>query len=401
MWLLTGIFIEIVQFLQIISWIVLPVLLLVVLLTVFAHYRRKKKKNIATSSDTDDLLPVTNGEAVTTKNGLHLLFDHSGLIRQYRNKLSYHHARYAALRYDFEKLQSKYDAALNTSPAQSKITNMENTTGQLEHDIRKITEEYATEKEQLLSRLEQLDQSCRNLESENESLLEQISLQTATGEEKAIVVNRWKEENIALKKQITEQEYLKDVLLEKKSHIEFLQNQVEQRIKSYHISEQQRNEMSNELQQLKQSQSSVSGELETLRAETKRQYQSISELRKELEEKEALLDDKHQLLISRLDHITYLENLVRELKEQNELLNASVADHQDKAHNLQELLGDEHSKSSIMEQKLLVNKQLLQRLYKEFTACMEEDSKASPVVALRPSYISKVNSEEWDETAVQ
>jgi chromosome segregation ATPase len=402
MLLATGLLMEIVQFLQIISWIILPALLLVVVLTIYIHYRRKKKKDVATDNDSDEFLPVSTNEPGTSKRGAYLLFDHSGLIRQYRNKLSYHHARYAALRYDFEKLQSKYDAlggGNDIRSTQLKITNMENTTEQL--TMNKMSEEYAAEKNQLLARLEQLDRSYKNLESENESLLEQISLHSATGEEKAIVVNRWKEENNVLKKQVMEQAYLKDMIEEKKTQIEFLQNQVDLRIRNYHAAEQQRNEMSAELERVKQHQENFSGELETLRTESEQNQLLASHLKNELEEKEEQLLEKHQLLISRLDHITYLENLVHEIKEQNELLNAAVADQQDRANNLQELLDDERAKSIVMEQKLLGNKQLLQRLYKEFTSCMEEANQGSPVVTLRPSYISKVSTEEWDETAVQ
>jgi chromosome segregation ATPase/cbb3-type cytochrome oxidase subunit 3 len=404
MLLATGLFMEIVQFLQIISWIVLPALSLVVILTIYTHYRRKKKKNAA-AEEADAFHPASaEEEGRPAKRGAYLLFDHSGLIRQYRNKLSYHHARYAALRYDFEKLQSKYDVALgvaDTPSTQLKITNMENTTEQLQLAMNQMSEEYAAEKNQLLVRLEQLDRSYKNLELENESLLEQIGLHSASGEEKAIVVNRWREENDALKKQVMEQDYLKDVIEEKKTQIEFLQNQVDLRIRNYHAAEQQRNEMSMELQKIKQQQSSFSGELEKFRTEAEQNQQLITSLKTAVEEKENLLQDKQQALISRLDQVTYLENLVHEIKEQNELLNASVADQQDKVNNLQELLDDERAKSVVMEQKLLGNKQLLQRLYKEFTTCMEEATQGSPIVTLRPSYISKVNTEEWDETAVQ
>jgi hypothetical protein len=47
-------------------------------------------------------------------------------------------------------------------------------------------------------------------------------------------------------------------------------------------------------------------------------------------------------------------------------------------------------------QKLFDNKQLLRRLHKELSNFMDDEGKASPVIALRPEYSKKEN----EETAV-
>ena len=49
------------------------------------------------------------------------------------------------------------------------------------------------------------------------------------------LLNKAEEEKTALKNKITDQTYLQDVLQEKKLQIEFLQNQLEQRIKTFKI----------------------------------------------------------------------------------------------------------------------------------------------------------------------
>ncbi len=389
MMLAAGPLIEFAKFLQIVSWIILPVLLTAVLITVFIHYRRKKKREKEDfDPDEDLLLSYADNESDSNATGAYVLFDHSGLIRQYQNKLSYNQARYTALKHDFEKLERKYSNALETGIPLINIKNndMENNTEQLQIVVDKVREEYTAEKKELLARLEQLDRSYKSLESENESLLEQVNMRTVTDDEKGIIVNQWKEENIQLKNQVKEQQYLKDILEEKKAQIEFLQNQAEQRIKNYYSSEQQKNEMT--------------AELEVSKKELIRNREELNRLQTDFQERDDQLEENQLLLISKLDHITYLENMLQELRQQNEMLNAAVGDGHDRVASLQQQLEDERSKLVLTEQKLLTNKQLLHRLYKEFSACMEEEGEVPPVVTLRPAYISKA-SEDWDETAVQ
>jgi chromosome segregation ATPase len=368
MLLTVGPFLEFAQFLQIMSWIILPVFALAVTVTIFIHYRRKKRNN--GDDQPEDIFSSMN-EPAAIKRDTYMLFDHSGLIRQYRNKLSYNHARYTALKHDYEKLELKY-AAINAGTGRFihlKKNHMENTQGQSQQTIDKITEDFATEKNQLINRLDQLNRSYKSLESENESLLEQINMQAATGEEKAIIVNQWKEESYQLKNQLKEQEYFKDVIVEKKAQVEFLQNQLDQRIRNYHQAEQLSNEMQAELEQSRQRSEQISGELRVLK--------------NELEKKDELVAGEKLLLDSKTNQVTYLENMIKELKEQNEILNAAVADNQDKMHSLQQELEDERCKTSSMEQKLLANKQLLQRLYKEFMSCIEDENDELRVIPMK------------------
>lgn len=401
--LATALLIEFAKFLKIISWIVLPVLLATVLITVFIHYRRRKKQKAEDTGIDEKIFPASpehDGNDGTA--GAYVYFDHSGLIRQYKNKLSYNHAKYAALKQDFEKLELKYTAVIDSGLIQpfnnEKNTKMENTIEQLQTRILALTEDYNADKRELTARLEQLDRSYKSLEAENESLLEQINMQTATDDEKEIIVNRWKEENSVLRNQLGEQQYLRDLVEEKKAQIEFLQNQVEQRLKNYHLAEQQRGEIYTELEKLRQNRAV---EMEAIKSELNASQVSNNKLKISVEEIEKQLEEKQQFVISKLDQITYLENVLQELREQNEMLNASVADNADRVAVLQQQLEDEQSRSGMLEQRLVSNRQLLHRLYKEFSTCIEEESLESPVVTLRPSYISKVNTADWDETAAQ
>ena len=402
MLLATGSAFDFVKFIQILCWIILPVLLLAVLLTVFLHYRKKKKIEKAEAENEDEEFMHASPELLgyTKGDGEYVFFDHSSLISEYKKRLSYNHARYTALHHDFEKLETKY--AMLASYATTVLINKKNINMENLHDsmpqnmeteINKMTEDYVAEKKELLTRLEQMKNSYQNLEHEHELLLEKVSMETITDEEKTAIINRWREENIALKDKVAEQEYLKEVIEEKKVQIDFLQNQLEQRIKNNHQSDNQRKQVLADLEQLRNANGNALLQLNSLKSDLVHQQEETNKLQIVLNGKEEQLVERQQLLTSKLDHITWLENTLHEVKQQNEILNASVADSKDLVAVLQEQLTYEQQKSQAMEQKLSSNKQTLQRLYKDFSAIMGENDEQSPVIALRPDYISRENEE--------
>ncbi|MGZ8509921.1 MAG: hypothetical protein ACXWWA_06065, partial [Chitinophagaceae bacterium] len=263
----------------------------------------------------------------------------------------------------------------------------------IEKEINKMTAEYETEKRELLARMEQLGNSYQNLEEEHQSLIEKASMETVSDEERTAIINRWREENIALKDKIAEQEYLKEIVQEKKIQIDFLQNQLEQRIRNNSQDENQRNQLLTNLDVSKNANENALKQIEALKIELNRQQEDSNKLQMVLNEKEELLAERQQLLASKLDHITWLESTLHESKEQNEMLNAAVADNKDLVSILQQQLTYEQTRTQAIEQKLNANKQLLQGVYKDFSALMGEENAQSPVIALRPEYKNRENEE--------
>src|SRR5436190_13590235 len=95
---------------------------------------------------------------------------------------------------------------------------------QMSYDqIDSIRQEYELEKKELLAELHQLTISFENLENDNISLREQLKGYSDNGTGFSSMIQKWDEEKADLKKRISEQEYLKDVLEEKKQQIVFLQ----------------------------------------------------------------------------------------------------------------------------------------------------------------------------------
>lgn len=396
MLLATGSAFDFVKFFQILCWIILPVFALAGLLTVFLHYRKKKIEKAETAGDDESFMHASPELLGYTKgDGEYIFFDHSSLISEYKKRLSFNHARYTALHHDFEKLETRYAMLARYTTGiinNKKNTNMENLHDpmpkQVEKEINKMTKDYATEKNELVSKLEQMDKSYQSLEQEHESLLEKVSMETVTDEQRAAITSRWREENIGLKEKVAEQDYLKEILEEKKVQIEFLQNQLEQRIKNNHQSENERNQLLADFEQSKSSNEDVLKQLELVKNELSKSQEENNKLQMVLNEKEGLLNERQQLLASKLDHITWLENTLHETKEQNELLNASVADTKDLVSVLQDQLLYEQARTQAIEQKLTTNKQVMQRLYKDFSAVVNEENEQSPVIPMRPDYVN-------------
>ncbi|MDP4261927.1 MAG: hypothetical protein Q8941_05295 [Bacteroidota bacterium] len=405
MLLVTGPIPEFLKFIQILCWIVLPVLAFIVLVTVLLHYGKKRKDTLKDNSkeNESDLFMQASPEQVgyTNGDGEYILFDYSDLIRAYKDRLTYSHARVTALQRNLTNIQTKYTVLANyiqthfiNSPKKDAMENVkEKVPGDLQAEINKLVKDHEEEKKELLVKLEQFERSFRRLEQENRALQEQVSMETATDDEKAVVINRWKEENNSLREKVAGQEYLEDLLQEKKAQIHFLQNQLEQRIKDLYRSEHQRLQAVAETKRIKEDNDTVKKNKEALENELLLRQEQADKIQVVLCEREEQLAEKQLQLNDKLNYIAYLENTLREAKEQNETLSAAMADNRDLANTLEQQLSEEQAKVQFMVQKLFDNKQLLRRLYKELSNFIDDESKGSLVIALRPEYNNRENEE--------
>lgn len=271
MFLATGASFDFMQFLQIISWILIPVLFLAIALTIFFHYRRKKLDEPVIDPIQKLMLGSPELVGYTKGDGEFVCFDHSPLISEYKSQLTLSHARFTALHHDFEKLESRYRSMAGYAVAHFKNKNerlmksQEKLPRQLQEEIDQLGAQHKSEKEEMLAKLEQLNQAFRSLEEENKLLQDQLAIQNASGWEKDVIVERWKEENRSLRDKVAEHQYLQDVLDEKKTQADYLQYQLEQRIIRQH-------ELVNEKSRLQE-------EL----AESRNQYKILTQLNNNLE----------------------------------------------------------------------------------------------------------------------
>lgn len=366
------------RFIQVLGWICVPFLMMATLLTVLLHYRRRKRsRNASPDTENDFVLAFPEQFAHKKEEGEYVYFDHTHLILEYKKRMFYNHARFVSLQKDYTSLETKYASLLSNSKHNfiktKKTSYMKNLPEQTSPaEMTHIPGDVVKEKKELADKYEKLDKDYRRLQEENRFLHEQMSLQTAGDDEREKIVQRWKEEHQLLKDKITEQEYMQELLEERKAQIIFLQDQAEQRIKNNYQSEQQRIEA---IQQV-----------EALKNELLRNQESADKLQAVLCEKEELLVAKEQELTSKADRVTYLENVLKETKEQNELLKAEALDNKDIAMTLREELDKEQSRINFLEQKLESNKQLLKRVNKEIASLIDAGEEVSPVIELNPVY---------------
>lgn len=398
MLLATGPSFEFAKFIQVFCWIILPVSLLAIILTIFFHYWKKKTGNDKKAVEEEEFLNASPEQVGYTRgDGEYVSFDHSALISEYKRRLAGNHAKYAALKQDFEKLELRYAdlvATTATTITHKKSTGMETNHEQpWREEIATLSAAYKAEKEELQSRLEQMNQSFSDLETENKSLHDQLKMHTASEDERSTMINKWQEENSSLKEKIAEQEYLRDVLEEKREQIVFLQNQLEQRIKLNHQLDQQRLRAITELEEERKRFAGALHHSDGLKNELLQKQEEIDKLQMVLCGKEEQLTEKQNQLSSKLDHITWLENELHQSKQHNEHLTVSLTESSNTITNLQEQLNREQTRASQIEQKILTSQQAIQKLYKEFSLLINKDGEQSPVIALRPDYSKKETEE--------
>jgi hypothetical protein len=92
--------------------------------------------------------------------------------------------------------------------------------------------------------------------------------------------------------------------------------------------------------------------------------------------------EKQGTLNEKLEYISYLDNLLRETKEQNESLSKDAVEGKSRVDLLQKELSEEQSKARFLTEKLFVNKQVMRRLHKEFSEIVNEAGEESLVISL-------------------
>lgn len=392
MLLSTGAFSEFTRFMQISFLLILPLLAVMLGITTIIHYRKKRKKSLRGEKDTvEQLIDGTpDGLNYEGEDADYVYYDQSGLISAYKSKLVYSHARFTALQHDYNRINNEYDILLRQvkkSLFNTKKITMEELTSQPQSANPEILATWMNEKKELQEKLRQLNSSFQSLERENASLTDQLGMLTGSDEEKAAIVNNWKEESGRLYDKVAEQDYLKDILEEKKNQIEFLQMQLEQRIQKFHKTEMRSKELVVELEQANNTVAASVSALQTAEAR-------LAEHREQAQEFQNHLNEKEELITEKLNTITWLENTLQETKQQNEMLNAMAADNNDKVIVLEQLLDAEQAKVVQLEQKLAAHKQVLARLHHEIANCIETDGPVSLVVELNTGY-AREEKKDW------
>jgi len=382
------------KFLQIFLWISIPAFLIGLLITTVIHYKDKRKKqkrsehpfifeNDGTYTDYDDvsLTPLTlQGSGQETKKIM--------------NYLSFSNARYIAIQKDFKVFMEKYQQVQGNS-YQNSETKKYDTMDTIQTDLQQLSyqqiesikQQHEIEKSELLAELDQLTASFENLEKDNNSLRDQLNVYCESGTGFTSMIQKWEEEKSELKRKISEQEYLKDVLDEKKQQIVFLQQQLEQRIKNHHLVEQQFRDLGLKFMEANE------------KLETKEQSGKEFQAAVHDKEKEILL--LKEVLQSATANAAQREATIKELQEQNSNLSFGLEEKSKLIGDLQAQLAETNETKIKLEERLERSQTFFKGFHRKLSDILQEEMPESPVIVMKPVYKQENIEEQMTESAIQ
>jgi len=380
------------KFLQIFLWISIPAFLVGMLITTINHYRTKRKKQKSTEQPfilENDASYV--GYDDTSLMPLNLQSYDDG-TKKIMNYLSFSNARYIAIQKDFKVLTEKYQR-LEGNIYQNSETKKNETMDTIQTDLQQlayqqidsIKQQYEMEKRELLAELDQLTASFENLEKDNNRLRDQLNVYFENGTGFTSIIKEWEEEKSELKNRINEQEYLKDVLDEKKQQIVFLQQQLEQRIKNHHLVEQQFRELGIKLMD--------ANEKLEIKEQVGKEFQA------------AVYDKEHEIamlkevLQTSTENAARLEATIQQLKEHDSKFSFELKQKNELITVLQAQLAESNDTKMKLEERLERSQTFFKGFHRKLSDILQEENPESPVIIMKPVF--KQENTEVTESAIQ
>jgi chromosome segregation ATPase len=298
-----------------------------------------------------------------------------------------------------EKLRTQQD---NKDRNAAEITRLENLLKNMEYSAKtaqseseelqryfakqvdELGNQYKNEKGDLGTQLHQLQKTVQQLKDENASLQQKVQ---AGGEQKhgnyeqqikelQQLLTKAEDEKVTLKNKITDQQYLQDVLQEKKLQIEFLQNQLEQRIRTFREVEKDAADKTVQVQQTQTQKESFEREMHAMREELQQQREEVNAWQLAVERSREEIRQSQDNLRSKTGHIENLERNLHEVQQQQAVLQLVLDDKQNMITSLQETLNREQLKTKDLEGKLITNNQLLSKIYGDLSKSLSTPAPA-------------------------
>lgn len=242
--------------------------------------------------------------------------------------------------------------------------------------LEELGRQYNNEKQELIEQLNQSKQLIEQWTENHAAAAGQLHQVETSQQETASAhlqelealrqsVKQSEEEKIVLKEKLNELQYLEDVVEEKKVNINFLQNQLEQRIKSYHQMEQEVSDKTGQLKQLQHNLQQVDEQLVVMKEELSQKQQEVSAWQQTADHTREQNEQQQEALREKVSRIESLEFTMQELQQQQAALQSVIDDKQDSIMLLQDSVNHEQHKVHELESKLELSNQLLVKIYTE------------------------------------
>jgi hypothetical protein len=234
-----------------------------------------------------------------------------------------------------------------------------------------MEKKWQEEKAELSTKLQLTNSKLETIQKENEWLNEQakkINTVPSETEESKLKYEQlhqifisMEKENQEMKSKMSDQQYMEDIVQEKKMQIEFLQNQLDQRIKSFREMEKQYESDSARLKLLDETAKKYEEELQVVSSILRTKEQEFTHLR----------DTSEKTIGSKITHIELLEREMGNMQQQNNLLSVSLEETNKNNAVVSKQLTQQTQRISELESKLEVSSQLFIKIYKELSRSFE------------------------------
>lgn len=358
----------------------LPVIILSLAAITGLHFwnKRKKGKSITGPELADQ--PVTSLPLPPLT-----VTDRQHVINRIRKQLSGYRARNVALRHDYLYYQNKIKQGTNDSPDKNTryMENFEEKIAAYEKqiaDMQNKIDMLETIPPPLNNEAHYLREMLAEKEKENLDLRNSNGTVKFSEDEKANpadngdLLSVHKDEIHRLKNIIHDQEHVNDLLYESREQINFLQNQLEQRIKTAKQLEQRIAMISEELNQ-SQFQFHEAGKKIIKTEETlQTKDDEIGQMRLQTDAKENEIQHLKNEIQSKNEQLNALENSVKEMMQENELHKSAIANDREIISSFNNQLAALNEENEHLRNQLRQNKEVLYRFYKEIKSSVGEEN---------------------------
>jgi chromosome segregation ATPase len=241
----------------------------------------------------------------------------------------------------------------------------------LQQQLTETEKTYKREITGLLLQIEKANSEIHHLKTNQQQSLSNAGtfVRGTEGTEDAEVLHQQlkqlEDEKSNLRNQLTEEKYLQDLLQEKNAHINFLQAQLEQRLKNYRQLEQQHIVESETIKTMDEVMKKQGTELTHLKEVLKEKNKEIVEKEGSLEAASFEAQKYQEKLQTKAAEIDYLKTLEKETRENTAIMESTLVNNNKIIGGLNKQLFEQNEKIDDLEKKLEVSSQLLIKIYKE------------------------------------
>lgn len=292
------------------------------------------------------------------------LFQREMQMNELENELKYYTNQSEKLQRELETVRDDTTGGVEKESAELQ--------GMLQQQLKETEKTYKKEITRLLLQIEKSNQEIHQLKTNNQQTVVQPKTQeySATDgydqqDDLFERLNRLEEEKVILRNRLTEENYLQDLLQEKNEHINFLQAQLEQRIKNYRQLEQQHIIESESIKTMDEVLKKHDQELIHLKAVLREKDTDIIGQQEQLIAAAGYAEDQEKKLQAKTAELERLKQEEEEMRQSATLLRNDLVNNNKTIGNLNSTLSDQNRKIEDLEKQLDISSQLLIKIYKE------------------------------------